>query len=361
MDSNFAVLPPHFALSDPEIKHMLNWNLILPGSSKFPDGLRRALPHLLASLVFHLAWLRNELSPSHPIFQSFVFSSGIFSELSTKVLLEINRCDRTGMSATGIPPHLTVANETKELKLRVQQMDENLSTKLPVALTEVILSKFSVNGALPVTREDITGIRVGMKEDLSRMIHEAIASIPRVGPNSNEINSSSIASAVNSTEFDVWNWGGIFHMIPEGWTLPRCHVKELWNCWNFGHSNDRIQPYRRLKPLDLVGKDEKETVALRVQLSRTRTVMEEIEKIAKKSIITPMSDLNRDEAMEVFDQAFEILASELRLNNRCGEMGIGTIYNAILKKRTNQNKRKRKRGEREEEEREEKEREEKEE
>ena len=72
----------------------------------------------------------------------------------------------TGMQATGIPAHLAMANELTTVVSHTQRLKEAVLARcdeLPAALTNVMLSKFTINGALPITVDS-------MKEMLSAAI-----------------------------------------------------------------------------------------------------------------------------------------------------------------------------------------------
>ena len=74
-NEQFAILPPHFPNT---IVTKLNpefWNNLLSGYSTYPNGIKGALPFLLASVVHHEDFLRSNLDPNHPIFTSRLFTS----------------------------------------------------------------------------------------------------------------------------------------------------------------------------------------------------------------------------------------------------------------------------------------------
>ena len=41
------------------------------------------------------------------------------------------------------------------------------------------------------------------------------------------------------------------HMVPEGWKLPSCHVRYLWNLFIMGNETEQIAPYLLLKQNDM--------------------------------------------------------------------------------------------------------------
>ncbi|ETV82806.1 hypothetical protein H257_04587 [Aphanomyces astaci] len=102
-DDKFGILPPHFgnmAVVTPAL-----WEQILPGYSTFySPSFRSAIPFLLASLVHHHDWLNRTLHPSHPLFLSPAWVSGILTALLPNVYVGNLHNPATNMVATGIPP-----------------------------------------------------------------------------------------------------------------------------------------------------------------------------------------------------------------------------------------------------------------
>ena len=91
-----------------------------------PDCFRRVLYFLLASIVYHVKFLRETLSEGHPLWNQRFFTrpvtvdgvtySSSCTALSGMVVTGLDRCEETGLQATGIPTHLIVANAVSELK-----------------------------------------------------------------------------------------------------------------------------------------------------------------------------------------------------------------------------------------------------
>lgn len=107
LDHQFGTLPPHF--NSCTLSHLSEqfWNLIVPGYSNLTVEFKPTLPYLLASLLYHEDYLRNELDMSHPISSSRVFSANCKLEmLRTSILTGFGYCSDTGMQATGLPPHI---------------------------------------------------------------------------------------------------------------------------------------------------------------------------------------------------------------------------------------------------------------
>lgn len=69
--------------------------------------------------------------------------------------------DSNLMTATGIPQHLAIVNRLHSIEASAQQARQDLLNKcaeLPNQVTDAILSRLQVNGAVPVTAIDISKI-----------------------------------------------------------------------------------------------------------------------------------------------------------------------------------------------------------
>ena len=96
-DATFGSLPPHFKQEANELLTEDFWSDMIPNYDSYPEGLKRAAPHLLASLIYHEQYLRDTLSEHHPIFSSRVFSQNPqLSTLRSVVVTGIGRCPDTG-------------------------------------------------------------------------------------------------------------------------------------------------------------------------------------------------------------------------------------------------------------------------
>jgi len=331
-DVNFAVLPPHFTEDG---VRMINWVKILPMYENYPNNLKQALPYLLASIINHEEWLKKNLSVSHPLFSSYLFASGEISSLKGNVINGIYRNQISGMIATGIPPHLTMSNELKEIALQTNDLRRELLQKcdqMPAALTETMLSKFSVNGAIPLTMADM----VKLMADSMSQLREDIRISSQL--NTSRSSSSSLNAAVDPSvdpRFITWTWGGQFHMVPEGWKLPTATLKEYWNLWHYGNVGSKIRPLRYLKQIDLVNK------AQVVSLSKVRKFVEAIEtkgvelkllEAAGKNV----KELSQEESSAFFDVSYPALMEQLKPGSttqqgRWTELSSSTVYKLLLK------------------------------
>ena len=105
--SKFAVLPPHFL--DPIDCQVLL--AVLPQLS-LHEKLKALLEHSIASFLYHLEWLRSNLTENHSLFNSRLFESSIWNQVRTySPVLCSSR-----MYSMGIPPHIAMLSEMSSLQ-----------------------------------------------------------------------------------------------------------------------------------------------------------------------------------------------------------------------------------------------------
>ena len=342
-DTAFATLPPHF---DPVGLASISWPAIMPLYSHLPETFKRAMPYLLASVCFHEKWLRSNLPNHHPLFHSYLFASDEVRRLSAHVFTGRNRCPLTSMQATGIPPHLVLSNELTDVSKQTEMLREALlakCTELPAELVTVMLSRFSINGAIPVTIDDIKSL-------LSNAVNEMRAELRVALPTASTATSSAPALADGAIDprFQLWPWKGKLHMVPEGWLLPVTDVKTTWNLWHYGHVEAKIQPLRHLTKADLQG-------SAQVTLwSKANGVMAAVAAamVEMKAVQAEeeLSKLSVEQSAAAFDAAIVQLMERVRAGSTRGrgrwmEMSIGTLYNYLKPVREERKAKKRKRDE----------------
>ena len=256
--------------------------------------------------------------------------------LKSHLLTGSTHCSLTGMQATGIPAHLAMANELSAVVSQTQQLKEAVLSRcdeLPAALTDVMLSKFTINGALPITVDN-------MKE----MLSTAIAQMR--GEMRSELQGLRVDDAMApgpshqfspDPRFQLWTWGERQHIVPHGWTLPSSiSLKDTWLLWHFGHIADRIAPLRRLKKFDL------NSPAQAVLLSKTKQTMKAVAKVMVEmgmvGTVQGVLTLSEADSAAFFDRAIVRLMEQLKTGVTRGrarwmEMKAPTVYALLLKSR----------------------------
>jgi hypothetical protein len=182
-DVSFANLPPHFLRSDEDFLSTAEWEDILPGYSTFyPLNFREVIPFLLASLVYHVPYLAGVESsnPRHPLFLQRVWTSGVLLRLKDSVGAGCNRHPISKMTATGVPPHLVLANSIVHLEEDIGVMREVIITKLeqlPEALKQSMLENFQIEGTVPITRHEMHDMMRLSIDDLKKSIETSLNSL----------------------------------------------------------------------------------------------------------------------------------------------------------------------------------------
>ena len=346
-DSSFASLPPHFG---GEGLARIQWASIFPLYDRVPETFKRALPFLLASICYHEPWLRSTLPAQHPLFSTYLFASGCVDGLKPLLHAGRSRCAATSMLATGIPTHLAMSSELTDVVKATQLLRAELLAKcseMPAELVTVMLNRFSINGAIPVTVEDIKAL---LNDVLVQMRSELRDALPAAAAHADAPQQPADPA---DPRFLLHQWGGRFHMVKEGWQLVSTDVKSTWNLWHFGHLHDRIRPLRCLESSDLDGTRAQRNLLSKVTgvMTAVADMMVEMKLVESRAAVTKLSAADSSAA---FDKAIVALMERVKggatgQRGRWTEMAIPTMYEHVC------NMRKRKRQETEAKEREEEE------
>jgi hypothetical protein len=323
-DSSFAALPPHFA---PGALDELQWPRVLPLYSQMPETFKRALPFLLASVCHHEQWLKDALPPHHPLFATYLFTSGAVATLKPHVLAGCNRCPVTGLTATGLPTHLAISNELTRVVKQTQLLKEALLSKcaeLPSELANVLLSKFSINGAIPVTQDDIKALLTNAFNQMRSELRTALPSRPPAAV--------SLAHPAADSRFHLWLWpDGSMRMVKPGWRFPSADLKATWNLWHYGDVGEHVRPLRHLQKVDLIESQAplwSKTTGVMKLIAETMVEM----KVAQSQ--REVERLPQDVSAEAFDRAIvrlveRVRAGSTRSKRRWTEMAVATLYGLV--------------------------------
>ena len=229
----FADLPPHFNQKKGNVLTNAEWEFICPGYLEyFPPIFKQVLPYLLASLIFHQDWLKENLPPNHPLFNQTVWKGetgkeNIMVKLKDKVLTGCGDNDVSGMHATGVPPHVIIAGELAAVKdelAAVKSFVGKQFAELPEKLKASILLNFTVEGVAPITARDVELMLTTLEQKLVHAIAEA-------GVNSSSGSSSSATHPMMNADgtrclqaegWSLFNWGTTrgWHRVPVDFRFP---------------------------------------------------------------------------------------------------------------------------------------------
>ena len=170
---SFATLPPHFSLVDTaEISAILH---SIVNVNAYRELFQGCLPYLLSSLAYHQEYLDEMLGQQDRLRSSRLWTSGILPTLKKKVILGNGQCKTTGMTATGVPPHIILAVASEKIQETLMHEAHEICgdiAEVPGEMCERLLQQFQVNGALPMTFANVQAMLTTMQEQLLRQLRD---------------------------------------------------------------------------------------------------------------------------------------------------------------------------------------------
>jgi hypothetical protein len=297
----------------------------------YPARVRGCLPLLLASLVYHYEFLDKNLGTHDRLRSSRVWTSGSLTVLKGKVLIVRGRCVSTGMTATGIPPHIVQALATTELKDTMIQQSTAIRNdigQMPELLSNEILGRFQVNGAVPVTAQ-------GVQAMLTQMQNQIVAELGgRGGGAGAGIGALAAAPPRVAVKWLTWHHPskGRFCSVPPYFSFPKTlTIKPCWDLYLHGNAVERIRPFRLIEPQDMANhKDQCRLSNMKVSCRFILTHVAETH-----SNVLEMSEAETDVVFaETWPKAAEKLANaDTRREKIRGELCMTTVYKLILKQK----------------------------
>jgi hypothetical protein len=330
----FAVLPPHFNINDDTLLSVQEWEDILPGySTYYPEQFRVAIPFLLASLVYHLDWLKTKLSPNHVLWMQRVYTSNVLEKLKSKVFVGIFANKVTNLKASGVPPYVILNHRLCELECNLVRIEGTIVKEiqsLPTSVCDEVLKHCSVNGAVPISADQVTTMMTNMQVQLLVNIRkemQTFAVAAGLSVQSDHCEMQNRSTSEQQSNFQFWTWGGALHVVPESFRFPLCNTRTLWDLWWKGNIAARIGPYRHIKKRDLCVKTDVG------YMSKGYFVIEQILKRCNTST-TRVSDLSTSETDKLFSEGFNNLTTVIfpdvsveRLHDRrVGDFGYIRMY-----------------------------------
>jgi hypothetical protein len=219
----FAILPPHFpdnVLLEVELAEMF------PAYAS-DRNLYPVLRMGIASIVYHIDWIRSNYLAAHPLFHSVLFSRrGLLETLRSSIICS---CSSPFIINTGIPPHIAILRDLDFIR-------QNLDIDNTELITEIdsLLERRAINqGNLTEQR-----LRVILDEVIIARNPPREPSPPRQTPHIQNIMPRHL-------------WNGQFRTVPSGFTLPSINLSLAWNLWWNGHAELNVGPYRMIDIHDL--------------------------------------------------------------------------------------------------------------
>jgi hypothetical protein len=187
----------------------------------------------------------------------------------------------------------------------------------------VLLSRFSINGVVPLTIEDINRSNLLMQTQLAVLLGQHKAEIiSEVQERYKEVPKKNLTAAdeADTTWYKQfqWNDGKLSHPVPINWEFPsKLSVKAVWDMWFFGDKSTGIRPLKFLnREHDLCGSCNS---AVKKRYSAAKLVIEELCKIIKSpesSIRMPagktkIHELTVAESEQCFSEAYKLFIENI--------------------------------------------------
>ncbi len=275
----FGTLCPHFT---DEIQNMLTdtfWQNVVPEYQYYPNSFKSCMSMLLASIIFHEKFLRDNLPSS--FFDIRVFASNEYLQiLRENVRTGLNYCSSTKLKATGVPSHLLMVIKMHQMEETLQTLRESMlsemeleskrrehfMTEFPIICSrevgEYLKQNFEINGVIPITRSDIDNMHNDFMERITAEIQTVFNSGVMQLTQSRLVDSSTAANHDGSqlpyptqtsvSKYKVFKWNdhdSVEYYVPIDWCFPnrQCSTKMLWDLWFFGNVDIGVRPYRLLR------------------------------------------------------------------------------------------------------------------
>jgi hypothetical protein len=266
--AEFSILPPLWNESSGAAKECVAevMGLCFPGIAK---EFYTIVKNTVASVVFHVNWLRNTLPVNHPLFSTRLFSSFDVGLLRSHIVCGLPTSDGD-IQATGVPTHVALKVELAKIKDQQQALVQAVTefksefgdtlrqglNDFAVSQGHMTFDKFKdlLDNHLNVLDERIQGqIRSAKDVDLSASVLEA-----------------------NGQERKTFMWGGMLHLVPQDFEFPSVTAHQAFILWASGSVEKNLPPFRFLTPHDMPSKN------ARKRLSDFRALMNILENGAKE-------------------------------------------------------------------------------
>lgn len=305
-----------------------------PGNIKnASQSLKMAIPFLIASVVYHWGWIKQNLPWNHKIFSS-KFSCGNFGELwCSKVKLSIGKCPSTGLTVSGTPKTSQLAFQLHDISEKLsnnhEATKEAISDLVEKVVEGVVRQIGSVDG-VTLTNEDMTK-RVCKNEMqeiqtalMKRFDELAVDLRPYklVRSDSPRVDLDPITqNSFDQSSFQCFQWGGKFHYVPEDFMVPQDTPMAMWRLWIYGDLSKKIRPFRFIQGYSL-------SRSQQCQYSKLKKVMETVVALMQKSY-DELAVMDRQICETLFFENYSSIVGDLRNIDR---LSTSTAYEIIRKK-----------------------------
>ena len=129
------------------------------------------------------------------------------------------------MTATGVPPHLVLANQIVDMQKGMDVIRGEVISKLdglPEALKQSMLQNFNINGTVPITHLQVVEMMEKLQSSIQTTIQAALIQNQSIATSAQvPTDMSSTGSETEIPSYRTWTWGSKIHPIPEGFRFPK--------------------------------------------------------------------------------------------------------------------------------------------
>lgn len=300
-----------------------------------PTGFQATVPYLLASVLHHHTFLRQNLSERHPLWTSRMFTSRfqimgrnqtLMEYFASRVLVGTYRCLATGMTASGVPGNLVIVERLSNLESSLKALETRMAEgfqkmqalfleqneTMPGEIKKQVLEAVKVDGPQGPSREEFAEFRDGVMQALDlrfsafqayleRMMDQVgnaragVAAASHLSGRSNET-SQQQAQKIYST----FSWGGRINVYPQSFRIQELTVKQLWSFWHFGDQATNMMPVSKFGAHNAY-KNKKSTQS---SYSKLKTIMNELMDTIIENGLLPKNKRFEDLSIEEFDEVY---------------------------------------------------------
>jgi hypothetical protein len=293
----FAAKPCHFDSVPENLWSSIPWNSIIHGYSTFPVACKAAMPLLLASVIHHEGFIRNQLrgGGGHPILFSSLFTTykGLFDKLRPYVKHGVCQSD---MTTTGVP----------------------LSSKTHATVHRIERRLDSIEAAM----QRLNALPSGFHDNPSSACHESpgdllVAKLDKVLDALAALANSGVRNEVlvSKTAPPVWSIG----YLPCDFRIAPMSVAELWRAWHIPTAS--APALKGICGKMLPASDNRDNDIR--QLSRYSKV------VALIAGTTKISSTNVESSFELLWNQCRELADAQGIALGSENQGAGTLYNLV--------------------------------
>ncbi len=266
--AEFSILPPLWNESSIAAKDCIAevMGLCFPEIAKESYTI---VKNTMASVVFHVDWLRKTLPANHPLFSTRLFSSFDVGLLRTHIVCGLPSSDGD-IQATGVPTHVALKVELAKIKDQQQALVQAV-TEFKSEFGDTLrqgLNDFAVSQG-HMTFDKFKDLLDNHLNVLDVRMREQLRS-PK------DVNLPASVVEANRQERKTFMWGGMLHLVPENFEFPSVTAQQAFILWACGSVEKDLPPFRFLTPHDMPSKN------VRKRLSDFRTLMNILESGAKE-------------------------------------------------------------------------------